>query len=244
LEIDLGGGVKMEFVLIPAGEFMMGSPVGEERRNSDEGPQHKVKITKSFYIGVLEVTQEQYQQIMDKNPSHFRGARNPVEKVSWNDAVEFCRKLSQKDGATYRLPTEAEWEYACRAGTTTPFYTGSTISTDQANYDGDYTYGNGRKGVDRKKTLAVGSFAPNAFGLYDMHGNVWEWCQSLYKSYPYRDADGRENLSSVGSRVLRGGSWGSKPRGCRSAHRRRSSPANTYFGSGFRIVVIPVQEFK
>jgi formylglycine-generating enzyme required for sulfatase activity len=139
----------------------------------------------------FEVTQEQYQQIMGSNPSNFKGAKRPVEKVSWNDAVEFCKKLSQKTRHKYRLPSEAEWEYACRAGTTTPFHFGETITTELTNYDGDYTYASGLKGKYRKQTTEVGTFPPNAFGLYDMHGNVWEWCQDTWHdSYKGAPTDG------------------------------------------------------
>ena len=192
----------------------------------NEQPQHRVKITKPFYMGVYVVTQAQYEAVMGANPSYFKGESNPVEKVSWNDAVEFCKKLSAKTGQTVRLPTEAEWEYACRAGTTTPFNTGETISTDQANYNGNFTYGSGSKGEYRQKTVAVGSFAPNALGLYDMHGNVWEWCQDwydagYYKNSPTDDPPGPEKGES---RVLRGGSWNSDPRSCRSAVRSRGVP--------------------
>jgi len=178
--IELGKGIKMEFVLIPSGEFIMGSPSNEEGRDRDEGPQHRVRISKGFYMGQTEVTQSQWRSVMSTKPSRFKGNNLPVEQVPWNDAVEFCKKLSQRKGKTYRLPTEAEWEYACRAGTSTPFNTGSTISTSQANYNGNFTYGSGQKGVDRQKTTEVGSFAPNSFGLYDMHGNVWEWCSDWY----------------------------------------------------------------
>ena len=237
--LDLGKGITMKLVKIPAGTFMMGSSAGEKDRDSDEGPQHKVTITKPFYMGTCEVTQEQYEAITSKNPSYFKGAKNPVGKVSWNDAVAFCKALSDKTGKTVRLPTEAEWEYACRAGTTTPFNTGETISTDQANYDGNYTYGSGRKGVYRKKTIAVGSFKPNAFGLYDMHGNVWEWCSNWYDARTYANANTRDpkGPASGSDRVLRGGAWLSNPRLCRSANRRWYDPdfGDDFFG--FRVVV-------
>ena len=135
--------------------------------------QHKVTLSKGFYMGVYTVTQEQWQEIMGNNPSGFKGEKNlPVETVSWDDCQEFIKKLRKKDKKLYRLPFEAEWEYACRAGTTTPFHFGETISTDQANYNGEVIYGNGKKGVNRKKTTSVGSFPANAFGLHDMHGNV------------------------------------------------------------------------
>jgi formylglycine-generating enzyme required for sulfatase activity len=241
LTLDLGGGVAMKLVLIRAGEFMMGSPAGEPQRGSDEGPQHRVRITRAFYMGATEVTQAQYEAVTGTNASIFKGADNPVETVSWNDAAEFCRRLSAKAGMTVRLPTEAEWEYACRAGTTTPFYFGDTISTDQANYDGNYVYGAGRKGVYRQRTTPVGSFPPNAWGLYDMHGNVWEWCQdwygnSYYASSPMEDPQGPP---SAENHVLRGGSWYGNPRGCRSAYRYGHGPSDRDSYVGFRVAVVP-----
>ena len=179
--------IGMKFVWIPPGNFMMGSPK-EEKERQDNETQHKVTLTKGFYMGVYTVTQEQWQEVMGNNPSHFKGEKNlPVEKVSWDDCQEFIKKLREKDKKPYRLPTEAEWEYACRAGTTTPFHFGETISTDQANYNGNFIYGNGKKGVYREKTTPVGSFPANAWGLHDMHGNVWQWCQDWYGDYPQKD---------------------------------------------------------
>jgi formylglycine-generating enzyme required for sulfatase activity len=176
---------------------------------------------------------------MGTDPSRFKGDNLPVEQVSWNDAVEFCKKLSKKEGRTYRLPTEAEWEYACRAGTSTPFNTGLTISAAEANYDGDNAYGSGQEGIDRKGTTEVGSFAANSFGLYDMHGNVSEWCSdrvdgSYYSSSPSTDPTGSEMGDS---RILRGGSWYYYPGICRSASRFRSRPDVRSSHIGFRIVV-------
>lgn len=168
---DLGNGITLEMVEIPAGSFKMGSPPEEKDRSKDEEPQRTVNVP-TFFMGMFEVTQEQYQQLMDKNPSRFQGAKRPVERVSWNEAVEFCKKLSQKTKRNYRLPSEAEWEYACRAGTSTPFHFGETITTDLANYNGNYTYASAPKGKYREQTTEVGSFPPNAFGLYDMHGNA------------------------------------------------------------------------
>jgi len=237
--VDLGGGVKLELVLIPAGEFLMGSPGTEDERDGDEGPQHRVRITNPFYIGKHEITQEQWERVMGSNPSHFKGAENPVEQVSWSDCQEFAKKLSAKfDGLTFALPTEAEWEYACRAGTGTPFHTGETIATDQANYGGNYTYGGGRKGVWRKKTAPVGSFRPNAFGLFDVHGNVWEWCQDWYAdNYPAGAQTDPTGPARGEYRVLRGGSWFSRPRFCRSATRRGVGPSNRRDSRGCRLVL-------
>lgn len=179
-------------VYIPGGSFLMGAPETEEgsRSRDSERPQHRVEIA-PFYMGRYPVTQAQYQAVMGENPSYFKGENNPVERVSWHKAKEFCQKLSEQTGKTYRLPSEAQWEYACRAGTTTPFYFGETISTDLANYDGNSRYGNGKKGVYRIKTTPVRSFPPNAFGLYDMHGNVWEWCEDIWhKNYEGAPNDG------------------------------------------------------
>ncbi|MDF5709506.1 MAG: bifunctional serine/threonine-protein kinase/formylglycine-generating enzyme family protein [Nostoc sp. S4] len=160
---DLGNGVTLEMVQIPGGTFKRGSPEGEVGRDKNESPQRQVTVP-GFFMGRYEVTQAQYQAIMGTNPAHFKGEKLPVDKVSWDDAVEFCQKLSQKTGHTYRLPSEAEWEYACRAGTTTPFYFGETITPDLVNYNGYYTYASAPKGQNRRKTTPVGSFLPNAFG--------------------------------------------------------------------------------
>src|SRR5262249_49734952 len=169
--------IGMKFVWIPPGNFMMGSPKEEKGRREDES-QHKVSLTKGFYMGVYAVTQEQWKEIMGDEPSRFKGEKNlPVEQVSWEDCQEFIKKLRDKDKKAYRLPSEGRWEYACRAGTKTPFHFGETISTEQANYYGEAVYGNGKKGIYRKKTTPVGSFPANAWGLHDMHGNVWQWCQ-------------------------------------------------------------------
>ena len=190
----------------------MGSPKEEIERKPDEIP-HQVTLTKGFYMGVYPVTQEQWKEIMGNNPSQFNGEKNlPVEMVSWNDCQEFIKKLRIKDKTPYRLPTEAEWEYCCRAGTKTPFHFGETISTGQANYDGNFIYGNGKKGLNRKKTMPVGSFPANAWGLHDMHGNLWEWCQDWYGDYPQNDVVDPQGPNEGKARVLRGGSWNDGPR--------------------------------
>lgn len=232
-------GVQLEMVLIPAGTFTMGSPDAEAERGSDEGPQHRVSVGQ-FYMGKYEVTQAQWRAVMGTNPSRFKGDNLPVENVSWNEAVEFCRKLTQMSGREYRLPTEAEWEYAARAGTTTPFAFGSSLSSEQANFDGNYPYGGAAKGVYRQQTTAVGSFQPNGFGLYDMHGNVWEWCQDWYhENYNGAPSDGSawESGGEQQYRVLRGGSWNDVGYFCRSAIRYGLAPGvhSGYFG--FRVVV-------
>jgi formylglycine-generating enzyme required for sulfatase activity len=171
----------MKFVWIPPGSFMMGSSREEEGRRDNE-TRHQVTLTKGFYLGAYTVTQEQWQAVMGNNPSYHRDGKTlPVENVSWDDCQEFLRKMAKKDGRVYRLPSEAEWEYACRAGTTTPYHYGETISTDQANFDGTtLPSGKGGSGTFRNKTTPVGSFPANAWGLFDIHGNVWQWCADLY----------------------------------------------------------------
>ncbi|MDJ0801104.1 MAG: bifunctional serine/threonine-protein kinase/formylglycine-generating enzyme family protein [Calothrix sp. MO_167.B12] len=226
---DLGNGVTLEMVQIPGGSFMMGSPVGEKGRDDNESPQRRVTV-QPFYMGRYEVTQAQYQAIMGNNPSRFPGKKRPVEQVSWNNAVEFCKKLSQRTGRTYRLPSEAEWEYACCARTTTPFYFGETITRDIANY------GNNNNG-----TIEVGRFPPNAFGLYDMHGNVFEWCQDhWHDDYNGAPTDGRAwigNSNDSSRRVLRGGSWLHSSDIARSARRGWWHRYNNSQHSGFRVVL-------
>ncbi|NER98051.1 MAG: SUMF1/EgtB/PvdO family nonheme iron enzyme [Symploca sp. SIO1B1] len=232
---DLGNGVELEMVAIPEGSFLMGSPKGEPERLSSESPQHRVTV-KSFLMGQYPVTQAQWQAVvalpqvsteLKPNLSHFKGESRPVEQVSWYDAVEFCARLSQHTKRSYRLPSEAEWEYACRAGTTTPFHFGETITPELANHDGNYTYGNGSKGKSSEGTTPVGSFkVANDFGLYDMHGNVWEWCADHWHgNYEGAPTDGSawvdedSNKNENRSRRLRGGSWLDSPEYCRSASR-------------------------
>ncbi|MDP8288063.1 MAG: formylglycine-generating enzyme family protein [Candidatus Electryonea clarkiae] len=211
---------------------MMGSPSDESGRDGDEGPQHQVTIS-SFQMMTTEVTQAQWEAVMGSNPAKFKGSNLPVEQVSWNDVQDFLKKLNQSDpGKGYRLPTEAEWEYACRAGTTTRYYSGKSES-DLASV-GWY---NGNSG---KKTHPVGQKKENAWGLYDMHGNVNEWCKEwydgdYYDSSPTTDPQG---ASSGPYRVLRGGSWGSYARGCRSALRNGTIPDNRDYVNGFRVVFV------
>jgi formylglycine-generating enzyme required for sulfatase activity len=230
---------QIEMVSIPAGTFMMGSPDSEQGRSSDEDPRHRVTV-QSFYIGKYEVTQAQYQAVMGVNPSVFKGDDRPVENISWNEAVEFCRELSRLTGKQYRLPTEAEWEYACRAGTTTPFAFGSTLTSEQANFDGTYQYGKTSKGLFRQQTTPVGSFQPNAFGLYDMHGNVSEWCEDWYhENYQGAPADGSawESGGAQQFREVRGGSWYIDAGNLRSADRYRLDPNGRGNNFGFRVVL-------
>ncbi|MBD2570478.1 SUMF1/EgtB/PvdO family nonheme iron enzyme [Anabaena lutea] len=222
---DLGNGVTLEMAAISGGTFMMGSPENEIGRRDDESPQHQVTVP-SFFMGKYPVTQAQYQAITGNNPSCFKDSNRPVERVSWYDAGIFCQKLSQRTGKNYRLPSEAEWEYACRAGTTTPFHFGDTITTDLANYHGNYTYRQEPIGVYREKTREVGSFGvANNFGLYDMHGNVWEWCQN----HP----DIEENAYR---RPKRGGSWDYIPGNCRSGYSQDYSSNGRSNNLGFRVV--------
>jgi formylglycine-generating enzyme len=236
-------GIGMRFVWIPAGTFMMGSPKEEKGRWAENETQSKTTLSKGFYMGVYTVTQEQWKEVMGSNPSHFTGEKNlPVEQVSWGDCQEFVTKLRENDKKAYRLPTEAEWEFCCRAGTTTPFHFGETISTDQANYNGKYTYDTGKKGANRQKTTPVGSFPANAWGLYDMHGNVYQWCQDWYwfwyGNYPEPivvdriDPQGPEKGSN---RVVRGGSWYGSPRYCRSADRWADKPGSRSNDCGLRV---------
>ena len=219
--------IGMKLVYIPAGEFMMGGT-----KKTSEKPVHNVCISKGFFMGVYEVTQAQYREIMGTNPSYFKGDNNPVEKVSWNDATEFCRKLSEKDSRVYTLPTEVQWEYACRAGSTTVFSFGNSESSF-----GDYAWYLSNSGY---KTHPVGQKKPNEFGLYDMHGNVWEWCRDWYGDDYYSNSSGidPQGPDTGTARVLRGGSWSNDPKGCRSAFRLRITPVNSGDHLGFRVVML------
>jgi formylglycine-generating enzyme required for sulfatase activity len=258
--------LTLELVTIPAGEFLMGSPLDEEERNwywnhpyysetqgLDVEKQHPVTVS-SFLMSQHPITQAQWRFVaqlskinrdLDPDPANFKGDRHPIETVSWHDAIEFCARLSQHTGKTYRLPSEAEWEYTCRAGTVEPFHLGATLSTDFANYNGDvkYTYGNGVEGVFQNKTTEVGSFGiVNAFGLSDMHGNVWEWClDHWHLSYEGAPIDGSAWVVDGDDRyrLLRGGSWYYDPGYCRSAYRNRGSPHLQNNNYGFRVVCVP-----
>jgi formylglycine-generating enzyme required for sulfatase activity/tRNA A-37 threonylcarbamoyl transferase component Bud32 len=239
LTVDLANNIGLDLVLIPSGEFTMGSPQGEKGRDDDEGPQHQVKL-QSFLMGKYPVTQAQWRAVMGNDPSYFNGDNLPVEQVSWNDCNNFCQQISQKTGKEFRLPSEAEWEYACRAGTTTPFYFGETITTELANYNGEYIYQNESKGVYRQETTEVGQFSPNSFGLYDLHGNVWEWCaDDYYNNYQGAPSDGSVWLKNNSNSVLRGGSWYYNPDYCRSANRDNGNAERDKRNNnvGFRLVV-------
>ena len=259
---DLGNGVSLEMVAIPSGKFLMGAPETEAESYDYEKPQHSVSV-KSFFIGKYPVSQAQWRAVatlpqvncdLDPDPSHFKGENRPVEQVSWDDAVEFCARLSRLTQREYRLPSEAEWEYACRAGTNTPFHFGETITTDLANYCGTHwtyedklykaVYGNGPQGVYREQTTEVGSSGvANAFGIYGMHGNVWEWCADLFHfSYEGAPTDGSawqdksNDDNEKQNRLVRGGSWLYLPWFCRSASRNYSASDGRYDIIGFRVV--------
>jgi formylglycine-generating enzyme required for sulfatase activity len=272
-EIVIAGGVRMKLVLIPAGRFLMGSPKGEKERGTDE-EQHEVQIS-TFYLGTTEVTQQQFRGVMGYNPSYFcNDAREkvgatyhesskpgggqekvkgedtdsfPVENVSWDEAVEFCRKLTDQSrnlpsGHLYRLPREAEWEYACRGGTSSdqPFHFGNSLSGSQANFDANFPYGDAARQDLLNRTCREGSYPANGFGLRDMHGNVWEWCHDwygadYYSKSPRQDPSGP---SEVSGRVYRGGGWLSVGQSCRSAYRRRIDPSNRDRYLGFRVALV------
>jgi formylglycine-generating enzyme required for sulfatase activity len=255
--------IGMKFVFVEPGIFLMGSPPDEESRSHDED-QHEVEITRSFYVGAYEVTQEQYERVMGTNPSWFSstgGGKDkvlgmntrqfPVEMVSWEDAVEFCRQLSERPeekskGRVYRLPTEAEWEYCCRGGplfkkTSMPFHFGNSLTSTQANFDGNWPYGGTPKGPYLERTTEAGFYhPPNALGLYDLHGNVREWCADWYDARYYSRSP-RQNPQGPKPqehRVLRGGSWFNDSRYCRSAYRTFNAPGARSDHIGFRVVLI------
>jgi formylglycine-generating enzyme required for sulfatase activity len=213
-------GAEIKMISIPGGTFMMGSPLSESGRDPDEGPQSNVTV-RNFHLSEYEVTQAQYRAVMGTNPASFKGDDLPVESVSWNDALEFCRKLSSLTGRKYRLPSEAEWEYAARAGNSTAAGNVDALGWCGAN--------------SANRTHPVGQKQANAFGLYDMYGNVWEWTESKYRPYPFEATDGREDLQPTDVRVLRGGSWESAIRACRASYRRRVLPDPR--SSGFRVAL-------
>ncbi|HEY9625096.1 MAG TPA: formylglycine-generating enzyme family protein [Crinalium sp.] len=251
----LGNTLQLEMVAIPSGQFVMGSPEDESERSTAESPQREVAVS-SFFMGRYPVTQSLWRFVaglpsvyrgLEPDPSEFKGDNRPVEQVSWFDAVEFCDRLSAYTGKFYRLPTEAEWEYACRAGTTTPFHFGETITTDLANYYGTSTYNNSPKGEYRRKTTPIDHFGiANAFGLCDMHGNISEWCQDhWHNNYEGALADGSAWLADDENarRILRGGSWFTYPRNCRSAFRNYSPPDLRRNDIGFRVAsIVPMTQ--
>jgi formylglycine-generating enzyme required for sulfatase activity len=248
---EIVNSIGLKMVLIPAGTFTMGSPESEKERLDIE-TQHTVEISKPFYLGAYEVTQAQFQKVGGApNRSRFKGSDLPVENLNWHHTNAFLARLSnlpaeKTAGRRYRLPTEAEWEYACRAGTTTPFNCGESLSAKLANFNGAFPYGGAEKGPYLRQTCKVGSYQPNAWGLYDMHGNVQEWCSDYYdpdyyKSSPKKDPHGPAKgvLSTDYKdfyRVVRGGSWLDEGRGCRSAYRWRAMPSDAYQIVGVRVV--------
>ena len=226
--VDLGKGINLDLVLIPAGKFMMGSPASEKGRSTDE-TQHEVTLTKPYYMGKYEVTQEQWEGVMGENRSQVKGAKLPVTNVSWGDCQEFIKKLNASTKGGYKLPTEAEWEYACRAGTTTAYSVGDSLTKADANY------GDGSAGSIK----AIGNYKPNAFGLYDMHGYVWEWCEDWYANYPAgAGTDPKGPATGIG-RVLRSGSFLFNDSKARSSGRFFYSPTDRLLYSGFRLARTP-----
>jgi formylglycine-generating enzyme required for sulfatase activity len=275
--VERKDGLVLTLLRIPAGAFVMGSPAGELERLESEGPQHRVRL-EEFLLGQTPITQAQWRAVagwqaregerwgleLNPNPSWFQSQegkgearllegeastdQRPVEQVSWHDAMEFCSRLSQRTGRTFTLPSEAQWEYACRAGTTTPFHFGKTITSELANYKAFFTYANGPKGEDREQTTPVGMFPANAWGLQDMHGNVWEWClDQWHESYEGAPSDGSAWVDGEGfkgersskERLLRGGSWFNVPQYGRSAYRSRNPPDARGSFRGFRVCCLP-----
>ncbi|MEI6232525.1 MAG: formylglycine-generating enzyme family protein [Planctomycetota bacterium] len=250
LSLDLGKGAKLDLVLIPAGKFEMGTPDTEPGHKKNE-TRHSVTISKPFYMGKTEVTQQQYDAIMAETPSKVKGLTLPVDRVTWEDASKFCEKLSELAGKPVQLPTEAQWEYACRAGTTTAYHSGDTLPPADANVSADPKTVGSDKPELREKTLPVGSFKPNAFGVYDMHGNVWEWCRDWYEennavaTTPIQDPEGPAKSSEDPPvRVLRGGSFYSLPLEVRSGCRDSMAPGYRSARGGFRIIVTIESEKK
>nr|WP_238718084.1 formylglycine-generating enzyme family protein [Petrachloros mirabilis] len=248
LSEDLGDGIFLEMIALPGGSFLMGSPDSELARSSSESPMHLV-IIPPFFVSKYPITQAQWRAVVSKstssielrpNPSKFNGDYHPVESINWYEAVEFCNRLLRVTGKNYRLLSEAEWEYACRAGTASPFFWGNTLASCLANYNATFTYGSGEKGKFRQQTTRVDLFPPNSFGLYDMHGNVWEWCadrwHDSYKSAP-EDGKAWSTGSAVGDNVVRGGSWASLPSDCRSASRTYRSANLRSDDRGFRVAL-------
>jgi formylglycine-generating enzyme required for sulfatase activity len=233
-ELELRGVVQRLRWLAP-GSFLMGSPADEPERYDDEA-QHEVVLTRGFWLADTACTQALWQAVMGENPSRFKGADRPVETVSWEDCQRFLERINREvPGLDLRLPAEAEWEYACRAGTKTPFWFGETASTDQVNFDGNYPYAGGAKGHYRQETVPVKSLPANSWGLYEMHGNVWEWCADWFGPYTEGRVVDPQGPETGGDRVLRGGSWRYFARFCRSAYRFWFEPGSRREDFGFRL---------
>lgn len=228
-------GVRQQLRWIVPGEFLMGSPENEAERGKDE-TQHRVILTQGYWLADTACTQALWQAVLGDNPSGFKGEERPVETVSWNDVQRFIERLNERVPAGgFRLPTEAEWEYACRAGTTTAFWFGDQVSPEQVNYDGKSPYAGGSKGQYRNQTVAVKALPCNDWGLYQIHGNVWEWCRDWYGDYPSETVVDPTGPAGGKRRVLRGGSWISNGRDTRSAYRYRYDPGSRYDNVGFRL---------
>ncbi|MFM7470610.1 MAG: formylglycine-generating enzyme family protein [Nodosilinea sp.] len=245
--VTLAQDLILDLVWVPGGTFMMGTPshepvLGEGSKYyhslfNGERPQHQVTVA-GFWLGKYAVTQAQYRAVMGENPSHFQDDSRPVEQVNWDEAMEFCDRLSDATGQPYTLPSDAQWEYAARAGGTTPFHQGETITTALANYNGAQAYGSGPPGIYRQATNPVGCFPPNDFGLYDLHGNVWEWCLDTYhEDYENAPTDGSAwtQAGSPDYRMIRGGSWYCYPHFCRSASRDHELRDTRMSNFGFRV---------
>jgi sulfatase modifying factor 1 len=229
------GGVRQAFRWIPPGRFLMGSPPDEAERLDDE-MQHEVILSEGFWLAETACTQALWEAVMDRNPSYFKGAERPVEWVNWEEAIAFIERLNaQVDGLNLRLPTEAQWEYACRAGTRTPFWFGDNITANQVNYDGNYPYAGGKKGGSRGETVEAKSLPCNGWGLYQMHGNVWEWCSDWFGQYPESTVTDPVGTELGEGRVLRGGSWNDYGRDARSALRSGYTPVYRIDFIGFRL---------
>lgn len=247
----LTNALGMAFVLVPAGSFNMGSPDSEGGHRTNEGPVHEVVIGRAYYLAIQPVTQRMYQMVTARNPAKWSAASgggpdHPVEMVSWDDAVAFCQRLSAQPseraaGRSYRLPTEAEWEYACRAGKQeSPFGHGATLSGDFGNFDLGYPYGEAAAGKPVGRTTPVDRYPPNAWGLHDMHGNVWEWCADWYAEDYYKASPPRDPAGPAAGRyrVLRGGSWRNQGAACRAAYRNALAPHMRDSATGFRVVLV------
>ncbi|MDR3229412.1 MAG: formylglycine-generating enzyme family protein [Puniceicoccales bacterium] len=242
--VPLPSGVKLEMLRVEPGNFLMGSPASERGRNDDE-PQHPVLISRTFWLGKYPVTQHQWEAVMGTNPSTFKGPNRPVENVTWDEAAAFCKKINELTkgkrpaGYEYALPTETEWEYACRAGTTSAYSFGSTLSKSQANCKDEDLHNAPEKGTPTGQTNEVGTYPPNAWGFYDMHGNVWEWCHDWYGEYPIENVVDPTGALAGSFRVNRGGSWFRVARICRSAFRDSNTPHSRYSSLGFRLALSP-----
>jgi formylglycine-generating enzyme required for sulfatase activity len=239
-QIDVADGVTMTFVLVPPGKFLMGSPATEPSRVGNE-TLHEVTLTEPFDLGKYEVTQAQYLALTGHNPSHFKGADLPVDQVLWEEARDYAARLTKKQGERdlYRLPTEAEWEYACRGGrpSSQPFGVGDgrALSSREANFNGSHPYGGAAEGPFPQTTVRVGSYPANALGLYDMHGNVWEWCADRYGAYPAGRVSNPSGPAEGSPRVGRGGSWRHEGGNCRAAARGIMKPGDRHDWLGFRL---------